>query len=303
MAGGIPHQGLIAVVSAKPVISVEKILEEARTPGPGGGARRRRGPAQPRAPSCARWRRAGADGVLLPDRHSAGLSETVSRASAGGLEHVKVASIGNVVQAIEALKATRPVGGGLRRQRHRALGRRGLSPAHRARPRGRGPRHPPPRARALRPPRLHPALRAREFAERVGGGGHRAVRDRAAARRGAQPRAPDPHSLRLPGPASSDRPRKTRRAIRAWSRAASPRRATTKRPTSRARSPSEWERTRTGRPGRDRRCSSPSWDRGASTARRGTARARRAGRAVGRAGLASARTGRPARRRRARRSR
>src|SRR5215203_1435309 len=31
-AGGIPHQGLIAVVSAKPVVSVEKILEEARTP-------------------------------------------------------------------------------------------------------------------------------------------------------------------------------------------------------------------------------------------------------------------------------
>ena len=48
---------------------------------------------------------AGADGVLLPDRHSAGLSETVSRASAGGLEHVKVARIGNVSQAIDELKA------------------------------------------------------------------------------------------------------------------------------------------------------------------------------------------------------
>ena len=42
---------------------------------------------------------AGADGVLLPERHSAGLSETVNRASAGGLEHVRVARIGNVVQA------------------------------------------------------------------------------------------------------------------------------------------------------------------------------------------------------------
>jgi tRNA(Leu) C34 or U34 (ribose-2'-O)-methylase TrmL len=48
---------------------------------------------------------AGADGVLLPERHSAGLSETVSRASAGGLEHVKVARIGNVAQALEELKA------------------------------------------------------------------------------------------------------------------------------------------------------------------------------------------------------
>ena len=48
---------------------------------------------------------AGADGVLLPERHSAGLSETVARASAGALEHVKVARVGNLAQAIEALKA------------------------------------------------------------------------------------------------------------------------------------------------------------------------------------------------------
>jgi predicted rRNA methylase len=48
---------------------------------------------------------AGADGVLLPERHSAGLSETVGRASAGALEHVKVARVGNLEQALDALKA------------------------------------------------------------------------------------------------------------------------------------------------------------------------------------------------------
>jgi len=48
---------------------------------------------------------AGADGVMLPDRHSAGLSETVARASAGAIEHVRVARVGNLVQALEALKA------------------------------------------------------------------------------------------------------------------------------------------------------------------------------------------------------
>ena len=47
---------------------------------------------------------AGADGVLLPERHSAGLSETVARASAGALEHVTVARVGNLVQALKALK-------------------------------------------------------------------------------------------------------------------------------------------------------------------------------------------------------
>lgn len=104
MAGGIPHQGLIAVVSAKPVISVEKLLEEARTPAL---VVVLDGVEDPRnlGAILRTVEAAGADGVLLPDRHSAGLSDTVSRASAGGLEHVKVASIGNVVQSIEALKA------------------------------------------------------------------------------------------------------------------------------------------------------------------------------------------------------
>lgn len=104
MAGGVPHQGLIAVVSAKPVITVEKLLEEARTPAlvvvlDGVEDPRNLGAILRTVEAC------GADGVLLPDRHSAGLSETVSRSSAGGLEHVRVATIGNVVQSIEALKA------------------------------------------------------------------------------------------------------------------------------------------------------------------------------------------------------
>jgi len=103
MAAGIPHQGLIAVVSAKPVTTVDKVLEEARTPPL---VVVLDGVEDPRnlGAILRTVEASGADGVLLPDRHSAGLSETVSRASAGGLEHVKVASIGNVVQAIEGLK-------------------------------------------------------------------------------------------------------------------------------------------------------------------------------------------------------
>jgi 23S rRNA (guanosine2251-2'-O)-methyltransferase len=104
MAGGIPHQGLIAVVSAKPVVTLEDLLDGARTPGlfvllDGVEDPRNLG-AILRTVDAA-----GADGVLLPDRHSAGLSESVSRSSAGGLEHVQVARIGNVSQAIDALKA------------------------------------------------------------------------------------------------------------------------------------------------------------------------------------------------------
>jgi 23S rRNA (guanosine2251-2'-O)-methyltransferase len=103
MAGGVPHQGLIAVVSAKPVLSLERLLETARDPAllvalDGVEDPRNLGAILRTAEA------AGADGALLPERHSAGLSETVGRASAGALEHVQVARVGNLVQALETLK-------------------------------------------------------------------------------------------------------------------------------------------------------------------------------------------------------
>jgi 23S rRNA (guanosine2251-2'-O)-methyltransferase len=104
LSGGVPHQGLIAVVSAKPVLSLEKVLEQARTPPlllllDGVEDPRNLGAILRTAEA------AGVDGVLLPERHSAGLSETVGRASAGALEHVHVARVGNVTQTLESLKA------------------------------------------------------------------------------------------------------------------------------------------------------------------------------------------------------
>ena len=104
MAGGVAHQGIIAVVSEKPVLSLEGLLETARDPAllvvlDGVEDPRNLGAILRTAEA------AGADGVLLPERHSAGLSETVGRSSAGALEHVKVARVGNLVQALDALKA------------------------------------------------------------------------------------------------------------------------------------------------------------------------------------------------------
>ena len=104
IAGGVPHQGIVAVVSARPAMTLESLLETARDPVlivvlDGVEDPRNLGAILRTAEA------AGADGVLLPERHSAGLSETVNRASAGALEHVRVARVGNVVQALEALKA------------------------------------------------------------------------------------------------------------------------------------------------------------------------------------------------------
>jgi 23S rRNA (guanosine2251-2'-O)-methyltransferase len=104
MSGGLPHQGVIAVVSAKGVVDLDTLLAEAREPAfvvvlDGVEDPRNLG-AVLRSVECA-----GADGVVIPERHSAGLSEAAARASAGALEYVTVARVGNLAQAIDALKA------------------------------------------------------------------------------------------------------------------------------------------------------------------------------------------------------
>jgi 23S rRNA (guanosine2251-2'-O)-methyltransferase len=47
---------------------------------------------------------AGAEGVVIPERRAAGLTEAVSRASAGALEHLSVARVKNLPRAMEQLK-------------------------------------------------------------------------------------------------------------------------------------------------------------------------------------------------------
>jgi 23S rRNA (guanosine2251-2'-O)-methyltransferase len=103
LSAGVPHQGVIAVVSPKPAMSLEDVLKTAHEPAllvvlDGVEDPRNLG-AIIRTVEAA-----GADGVLLPERNNAGLSETVNRASAGALEHVKVARIGNVSQTLDQLK-------------------------------------------------------------------------------------------------------------------------------------------------------------------------------------------------------
>ncbi|MFQ5720901.1 MAG: 23S rRNA (guanosine(2251)-2'-O)-methyltransferase RlmB, partial [Candidatus Aminicenantales bacterium] len=47
---------------------------------------------------------AGVDGVILPERGSAGLTEAVAAVSAGALEHIKVARVKNLARAMDTLK-------------------------------------------------------------------------------------------------------------------------------------------------------------------------------------------------------
>jgi 23S rRNA (guanosine2251-2'-O)-methyltransferase len=104
MANGLNHQGIIAVVSAKPVLDLYGLLNQMRDPAllvvlDGVEDPRNLGAIVRTAEGV------GADGVVVPERHSAPLSETVSRASAGALEYVRVARVGNLTQAIDEIKA------------------------------------------------------------------------------------------------------------------------------------------------------------------------------------------------------
>ena len=47
---------------------------------------------------------AGADGIIIPKRNSAGLTGTVAKTSAGAIEHIPVARVANLTDAIKKLK-------------------------------------------------------------------------------------------------------------------------------------------------------------------------------------------------------
>jgi 23S rRNA (guanosine2251-2'-O)-methyltransferase len=98
------HQGVVATLSPKEYVPLEQILAAA-------------GPApflvlldeiedpQNLGAILRSAEGAGAHGIVIPERRSAGLTETVFEVSAGALEHLQVARVPNLAQTMEALKA------------------------------------------------------------------------------------------------------------------------------------------------------------------------------------------------------
>jgi 23S rRNA (guanosine2251-2'-O)-methyltransferase len=96
------HQGAVALLAPKDFSSVDDILSAAGTPflvlldgvedpqNLGAIIRSAEG--------------AGASGLILPERRSAGLTESVLAVSAGAAEHLKVARVTNLAQTMEGLK-------------------------------------------------------------------------------------------------------------------------------------------------------------------------------------------------------
>jgi 23S rRNA (guanosine2251-2'-O)-methyltransferase len=103
LAGTREHQGVVALAAAKPAIELEDLLA---TKGGQGLLVLLDGIEDPHnlgaiiRTSLA----AGANGVVIPERRAAGLSETVERASAGALAHLPVARVKNLVRAMEEMK-------------------------------------------------------------------------------------------------------------------------------------------------------------------------------------------------------
>jgi 23S rRNA (guanosine2251-2'-O)-methyltransferase len=97
------HQGVVALAAAKRALEIEDLLERAKRPGLivllDGVEDPRNVGAIIRTALAA-----GADGLVIPERRAAGLTETVAQTAAGALEHLPVARVKNLARAMQELK-------------------------------------------------------------------------------------------------------------------------------------------------------------------------------------------------------
>ncbi|HEX9020212.1 MAG TPA: 23S rRNA (guanosine(2251)-2'-O)-methyltransferase RlmB [Nitrospirota bacterium] len=100
------HQGLIAIAAAREYASLDDILRLPAQKGQTPLFLVLDGVEDPRnlGAILRTAEAAGVHGVIVPERRSAGLTETVAKTSAGALEYVPVVRVVNVVNTIEDLK-------------------------------------------------------------------------------------------------------------------------------------------------------------------------------------------------------
>jgi len=100
------HQGVIAIAAFTEYVSIEDILEKARQKG-----------EQPLIVVCDEIsdphnlgaiirtsEGAGAHGVIIPKRRSAGVNATVAKASSGAVFHIAICRVANITAALRELK-------------------------------------------------------------------------------------------------------------------------------------------------------------------------------------------------------
>jgi len=107
LAGTSQHQGVVALAAAKRVLGLDVLLRRiSAQDGRKGLLVLLDGVEDPHnlGAIVRTALAAGADGVVIPERRAAPLTEAVERASAGALAHLPVARVTNLVRAMEELK-------------------------------------------------------------------------------------------------------------------------------------------------------------------------------------------------------
>jgi 23S rRNA (guanosine2251-2'-O)-methyltransferase len=97
------HQGVVALVAAQRTVGLEDVLRGERAPAL---LVLLEGVVDPRnlGAIVRTALAAGAQGIIIPERRAAGLTEAVARTAAGALEYLPVARVPNVARAMEQLK-------------------------------------------------------------------------------------------------------------------------------------------------------------------------------------------------------
>jgi 23S rRNA (guanosine2251-2'-O)-methyltransferase len=103
VAAGVSHQGVIAFGVAHQYAELEDILPDARLLVILDGVEDPHNLGAIIRTAHA----AGASGIIVPERRSAPLSETVARASAGALEYLPIVRVTNISRVLEQLKEQR----------------------------------------------------------------------------------------------------------------------------------------------------------------------------------------------------
>jgi 23S rRNA (guanosine2251-2'-O)-methyltransferase len=105
-AGTREHQGVVAIAASSPTASFEDLLKPRQPQESSGLLVLLDGVEDPQnlgaivRTSLA----AGAQGVVIPERRAAGLTDSVARASAGALAHLPVSRVKNLSRAMEEMK-------------------------------------------------------------------------------------------------------------------------------------------------------------------------------------------------------
>lgn len=102
-AGSQRHQGVVAFAASRAAVEIEDLIGDA---GAHGLLVLLDGVEDPHnlGAIVRTALAAGATGIVIPERRSAGLTDTVARVSAGALAHLPVARVKNLARALEQLK-------------------------------------------------------------------------------------------------------------------------------------------------------------------------------------------------------